>query len=69
MHSELKAITPWVFRHYHLQVQANPKKIGQKKKDCFFLASMGDRDYAMTFFLNFHLGLSRSLRSKFGNHS
>ena len=47
-----------------------------------YLVSMGKRDYPMTFFLNSHLGLSRSLRSnenrplnfeavtwKFGNHS
>ena len=68
-------------KHYHLEVQANPKEIAQKNR-CYFLHLWEKQDYAMTFFLYSHLGLSRSLRSndiwplnfeaatsKFGNHS
>ena len=46
----------------HLKVQANPPKLAQKKM-MLFLASMGEWDYPLTFFLNSHLGLSRSFRS------
>ena len=48
--------------HYHLQVQAKPKKIAQKKT-LLFLASMGETGLCHDiFFLNSHLGLLRSLR-------
>ena len=68
-------------KHYHLQVKANLKKIVQKEGH-YFYHLWEKRDYAMTFFLNSQLGLSRLLRwnenqplnfeaatSKFGNHS
>ena len=35
--------------HYHLQVQANSKKIAQKKR-CYFQYLWEKRDYSMTFF-------------------
>ena len=44
--------------HYHLKVQAN----FVQKNRCYFQYLWEKRDYPMTFFLNFQLGLSRSLR-------
>ena len=41
--------------HYHLQVQANPKKIAQKK-ECYFLASLGETGLCHDIFLKFSLG-------------
>ena len=59
--------------------QLTPKQLYKKRDD--ILASMGETGLCHDFFLNFHLGLSRSLRlndnrplnseaatSKFGNH-
>ena len=52
-----------IVNHYHLEVQANPKKIVQKNWSYFYHV-WDKRDYPMTFFfLNSHLGLSRSMRS------
>ena len=48
--------------HYHLQDQANPKKMAQKNW-CYFWHLWEKRDYPMTFFFNSHCGLLRSLRS------
>ena len=68
-------------RHHHLQVQANSKKIAEKK-GMLFLVSMGETGLCHDIFFNSHLSLSRSLRSngnwplnfeaatsKFGNYS
>ena len=44
---------------YHLEVKANPPKM-DKKTDAIF-SIYGSNE--ITFFLNSHLGLSRSLRS------
>ena len=48
--------------HYHLEVQAKPKKMAPKNR-CYFQHLWEKRNYPMTFFLNSHCGLSRSLRS------
>ena len=41
--------------HYHLQVQANPKKIAQKKT-MLFLASMGKTGLSHDIFFKFSVG-------------
>ena len=46
--------------HYHLQVQANSKKIAQKNQ-CYFYQPWEKRDCPKTFFLNSQLGLSNHL--------
>ena len=43
-------------QHYHLEVQANTKKL--YKKPMLFLASMGETGLSHDIFLNSHLGLS-----------
>lgn len=48
--------------HYHLEVQANPKKLAQKNQ-CYFQYLWEKRDYPMTFFSNSLFVLSRLLRS------
>ena len=48
---------------YHFEVQANPNKKLQKKPDAIFSIHGKKHDYPMTFFLNSHLGPSRSWRS------
>ena len=44
--------------HYHLEVQANPKK-NATKKPMIFLGSMGETGLSHDIFLNSHLGLAK----------
>ena len=43
-----KGVKKWHHVHYHLEVQANPKKM--HKKPMLILASMRETDYPMTLF-------------------
>ena len=53
----------FIVLHYHLQVQANPKKKWHKKTDAIF-SIYGKNGINHDIFFNSHLGLSRSLRPK-----
>ena len=53
--SQRYCITRMIYIHYHLEVQANPKKNGTKKP-MLFLTSMGETGLSHDIFFKFSLG-------------